>query len=80
MARCNDIIGQVACLSERLDIAHEAVVEHQRVEVVDARSLHGILHLVHIHPFAINPLVGHHASCQTLHLILSRHVVHGVET
>ena len=62
VGRGEDIVGKLICLCQCLYIAHIAVVEHERVKMVDACSLHGIIHLVHIHPFAIYPLVGHHTT------------------
>ena len=81
VGRAHEIGGQSACLRQRLQVAHKAVVEHERVEMVDACSLHGIIHLVHVHPFAVHPLVSHHTTkrCRLLNLVLARHVVHGVK-
>ena len=57
VGRSNDVVGKIPCLRQRLYIAHKAVVEVQRVQAVNACSLHGIIHLVHIHPFAFEPLI-----------------------
>ena len=77
MLRTDIIVGQVAQRGQRLQIAHQTVVEEDHLRMFDVRSLDGPLELVHVHATAFETLVVEHGAGGSHRLLVV--VVKGIE-
>ena len=77
MLRTDIIISQVAQRGQRLQIAHQAVVEEDHLRMLDVRSLEGPLELIHVHAAASETPVVEHGTGGSHRLL--EEVVKGIE-